>query len=72
MGRGDGELGEKLAQENEEQGDLILGHHRFSHLIVMLLLVMVMLNLVMFHREVYHNLPYKSIQAFLWSQVKCR
>ena len=29
MGRGDGELGEKLAQENEEQGDLILGHHRF-------------------------------------------
>ena len=67
MGRGDGELGEKLAEENEEQGDLILGHHRFFHLIVMLLLVM-----VMFHREVYHNLPYKSIQAFLWSQVNCR
>ena len=29
MGRGDGELGEKLAEENKEQGDLILGHHRF-------------------------------------------
>ena len=67
MGRGDGELGEKLAEENKEQGDLILGQHRFFHLIVMLLLVM-----VMFHREVYHNLPYKSIQAFLWSQVNCR
>ena len=29
MGRGDGELGEMLSQENKENGDLILGHHRF-------------------------------------------
>ena len=39
MGRGDGELGEKLAEENKEQGDLILGHHRFIHLMLLLMMV---------------------------------
>ena len=44
MGRGDGELGEKLAEENKEQGDLILGHHRFTHLMLPLLMLMVINN----------------------------
>ena len=74
MGRGDGELGEKLAEESKEQADLVLGHQRFFHLNVMLLLLMmvVVLKLLMSHREVYHNLPYKSIQALQWSQVNCK
>ena len=39
MGRGDGELGEKLAKENKDYGDLIPGHHRFIHFMLLLMLI---------------------------------
>ena len=31
MGRGDGELGEKVAKESEEEGDLLVGDHRLEN-----------------------------------------
>ena len=31
MGRGDGELGEKVARESEEEGDLLVGDQRLKN-----------------------------------------
>ena len=37
VGRGDGELGEKVAKESEEEGDLLVGDQRLKMVIVVLI-----------------------------------
>ena len=39
MGRGDGEVGERLAKESEEQGDLVVGDLRWMLVTKMMVLI---------------------------------